>query len=310
MQKVSYKIFLIVGLIILCMVAGASAYDGRGKNSAILSVKTSPESMPVFVDGQQVGMSGVGKYGADFYVTPGVHRVEVRGPEGHTFDHEYTFVKNRRECVCLKVEKTPHSRPCPYDVHVDAQENVLEGASITFSAINAVTASVPLHYRWTVEPSGFVITSGVDTNTITVSTEGMGGQTVTAYLDVTDDVYGATCMQKNSAKTIVEKKPPLPTSVPCDTFVSRSHDDDKARLDNCVINVQSNPDDRMYIILYQGTDKRSINADKLGRRTRDYLVKNRGVDPGRITITKGGFRPQTTMEVWTVPPGASLPIPH
>ncbi len=141
----------------------------------------------------------------------------------------------------------------------------------------------------------------------------MGGQTITAELDVTDDVYGKTCFQKNSVPTKIER-PKKIEALRCDEFESRAFDDDKARFDNCVLQLQGSPDAQLYIIVYQGTDKISVTRntyDKLSKRTLDYLVKTRGVDPRRISIIKGNTdRLKTTYEIWFVPPGAPLPVPQ
>ncbi len=96
-------------------------------------------------------------------------------------------------------------------------------------------------------------------------------------------------------------------------YFFRPFDDDKARLDAFAIELQNHPDAQGYVILYQGTDKvskRSRNADKIGKRTLDYLVKVRGVDPRRIMITNWGTRPKTRYELWVIPPGAQPPVPQ
>ena len=120
-------------------------------------------------------------------------------------------------------------------------------------------------------------------------------------------------MQKNSVPTDVERKPEI-RATQCDIFESRAFDDDKARFDNCVLQLQGSPDAQLYIIIYPGTDKISMTRntyDNLSRRTLDYLVKTRGVDPRRISIVKGpGNRLKTTYEIWFVPPGAPLPVPQ
>ncbi len=62
---------------------------------------------------------------------------------------------------------------------------------------------------------------------------------------------------------------------------ARAADDDKARFDNCAIQVQNIPDAEMYIVIYPGTDRASVTRntyERLSKRTVDYLVKNRGVD--------------------------------
>jgi hypothetical protein len=80
-----------------------------------------------------------------------------------------------------------------------------------------------------------------------------------------------------------------------------------------VIQLQNNPDSQAYIIMYQGTDRVSVkqrNVELLSKRTLDYLVKVRGVDPKRIWIVKGGTRPKTQYQLWIVPPGAPTPVPQ
>ena len=47
----------------------------------------------------------------------------------------------------------------------------------------------------------------------------------------------------------------------------------------------------------------------LARRTTDYLVTNRGIDAGRITIVNGGYRDSDFFEIWICPPGAERPQP-
>jgi len=317
MRKNRYNFLFIIGLMLAfgLTTVFASVNDDkikRPKNMGILSVKTTPAAFPVKVDGQIVGMSGVSAP-AEFYLSPGTHRVEIEGPNGQTFSKELEIRRNAKNCICIKIVEENISRPCPYDIRVDGPDKVLEGDLITFAAFNAVTASeTPLKYNWTVSPEAVRITSGQGTPSITVDTTGMGGQNIRAELDVWDGAYDANCRQRISVPTEVEK-PKVPEAVRCDTFESRAFDDDKARFDNCVIELQNRPDSQLYIIVYQGTDKLSRttnNADKLGRRTLDYLVKTRGVDPRRISIVNWGTRPRTMFEIWIIPPGAQPPVPQ
>ncbi|MGI8467982.1 MAG: hypothetical protein ACR2N3_05970 [Pyrinomonadaceae bacterium] len=316
MLKTRCKFLLTIGLIIAGLTANAFAAskDDKNKipkNTGILSVKTTPNPQVVRVDGVQVGMSGVGTAN-EFYLTPGMHRVEVEGPNGKIWTKDIEIRKGVRNCVCLKTIEERTERPCPYNVRVDGPERVVEGDLITFVATNLIPAAVPLTYRWKVSPNSAQITSGLGTPSITVDTKGIGNQPITAELDVTDDVYGATCQQRNSVTTGVEVvKPPQPFRF--DMFESKSFDDDKARLDNYVIQVQSVPDSQAYIIMYQGTDKESVkrgDVDKLSKRALDYLVRAKGLDPSRIVITKWGTKAHTTYELWIIPPGAQPPVPQ
>jgi hypothetical protein len=306
MQKFRYNFLFVIGLVLVFGTAATVSAQNRGqKNMGILSVKTSPESYPVRVDGQVLGMSGVGA-SAEFFLPPGRHLVEVEGANGQTFSREYDFVKNKKNCICLKVIDTTTTRVCPYNIVVDGPDEVMEGDIITFASRNVgADPSIPVNYKWSV--SGGTILSGLGTSSITVDTKGMGGQTIRAFLDVTDDIPGSTCQQKNEVPTIVTPPPPPVVPFQCDIFESKSQDDNKARFDNCVLQYNGTPNSQIYIVLYQGTDRRSLSVDRLKRQTLDYFVKTRGVDPRQIVVTEGGNRPKTTVEIWIVPPGAQPP---
>lgn len=326
MRRISCNLILAVGLILtLGWVSEtlANAIDGkrRPKNAGILSVQVTFEapaksaSYRVLVDGEEVGFAGNGRP-SEFYLSPGVHTVEIEGLGDKVFVKEVEIRKGYKNCICLRVVERTDKRPCPYDVRVDAPEEVEEGDDVTFVAINAVSSSPPINYRWRVIPDTVRVISGGDGTaaSITVNTTGLGNQTITAELDVTDDVYGPTCFQKDTTKTRVKpRREVVPEKVRCDTFESTSFDDDKYRFDNCVIQLRNRPDAQLYVIIYQGTDRlsrRRVTADLVRRRTIDYLVRTRGVDPRRIQVIMGGTRPRTSLEIWIVPPGASLPVPN
>lgn len=317
MRNIKYKFLFVVGLVLTIglttVLADGKTDSKRPKNTGILTVKTTPSAMTVKVDGQVVGLSGVSSP-AEFYLAPGVHRVEVEGPNGKAFSKEIEIRKDAKNCICLKIIEETTKRPCPYNIRLDGPERVVEGDLITFASFNAVkNDSIPVNYNWTVSPKNLRITSGLGTPAITVDTTGFGGQTINADLDVNDGVYDANCRQKISVPTIVDKLPPPPSPRKFDEFESIAFDDDKARLDAFTIELQNNPDAQGYIIMYQGTDKvsmRTRKADVISKRTLDYLVKARGIDPRRIVITNWGTRPKTTYELWVIPPGAQPPVPQ
>lgn len=317
MQNIKYKIFVVIGLIVSLGVMSNFAADKkdtrRPKNTGILTVKTTPVAYPVKIDGRVMGMSGVNTP-AEFFLTPGIHRLEVEGPDGKTFVKEIEIRKDVRNCICIKIIEEVTTRACPYDIRLDGPDRVMEGDLITFVSRNIVKdGAIPVKYNWTVSPGNLNITSGLGTSAITVDTTGMGGQTILADLDVNDGVYDATCRQRISVPTVVDKTPPPPRAYEVDRFVSRAFDDDKARLDSYAIELQNNPDAQGYIIMYQGTDKDSMrnkNVDKLSKRALDYLVNSRGIDPRRIVITNWGTKDQTFYELWIIPPGAQPPVPE
>lgn len=329
MRRMSCNLILAVGLLLtLGWVTETFAAAGsnnppdvkRPKNAGILSVQVTfdaparASTYRVLVDGVEVGIAG-NATPAEFYLSPGIHTVEIEGPNDQVFVKEVEIRRGVKNCICLRVVEKTDRRPCPYDVRVDAPSQVKEGDLVTFVAVNAISASVPINYRWRVTPETARVTSGGNgTSSITVDSTGLGRQTITAELDVTDDVYGPTCMQKNTVNVpVTPEERIVPEKTGCDVFESTSFDDDKYRFDNCVIQLRNRPDAQLYIIIYQGTDRLSrtrTTADLVRRRTMDYLVRTRGVDPRRVQIIMGGTRPRTSLELWIVPPGAALPVPR
>lgn len=311
--RISALLAVILAIGILPAFAGGKKDDvkKRPKNTGILTVKTTPDARTVKVDGQVLGMSGV-EEAAEFWLSPGFHTLEVEGPNGKSFIKQVEIRKDTRNCVCLKIVERTETEACPYNVSVDGPDKVLEGDLITFASIDAMDYPTPLNYVWKVSPTAAKVTSGLGTSAITVDTSGLGGQTITAELDVSDGLYAKECGQRLPVSTIVESLPPI-EAIKFDEFESKAFDDDKARLDSFAVQLQNSPDAQGYIIMYQGTDTNSIknrNVDLLSKRTLDYLVNTRGIDPSRIVITKWGNRPTTTYELWLIPPGAKTPVPN
>lgn len=313
MRVFKYNFLFVIGIVLTLGVGSAIAAfdkdDRRPKGTGTLSVRTTPEAMPVRVDGQYIGMSGVGT-GAEFYLSPGLHTVEVTAPDGKVWKEEVEIRRDQKNCVCLKFVSETLTTPCPYRFHLEGPDRVNDGDLVTFAAINSGTAPIPLRYAWT---SNGRITSGLGTPTITVDSTGMGGQTINAELDVNDDTYDNKCRQVITVPTDVTRiEIPQPQPFRCDEFEAKTHDADKAHFDNCVIQVQNTPDSQMYVIIYPGTDRRSRTANTYDRQSKfllDYMVKTRGLDPRRIQIIRGPERQSTTYVMWVVPPGAALPVP-
>lgn len=309
-NRLNFLVLITVALIVGLSTVYAADDSGKKqpKDTGTLSIRTTEAAYPVRIDGVDRGMTGVGTP-AIYFLTPGMHKVEVLGPDGKTWSHDIEIRRGVKNCVCLKIVRTPVYGDCPYNFRLDGPEKVLEGDIITFSAINAGTAPVPIKYTWNVTNGSIV--RGQGTPTITVDSNGLGGRTIDAELDVNDDVYDNKCRQVISVPTMVDSKPPLPTAYTCDEFYSKTADEDKARFDNCSIQVKNVPDAQFYIIINPGTDKLSTTRntyERLSKRTRDYLVNERGIEAARISIFKGGAIDRTRYTLWIVPPGANPPV--
>jgi PKD domain-containing protein len=216
--------------------------------------------------------------------------VEVNDGNNHT---------ERASTTVAVAECTDCVPPCP-NVAVSCPSDVEQGSPITFSAtVQGGASSVTPTYNWSV--SAGTITSGQGTSSITVDTAGLGGQTVTATVEIGG--YPPACAKTASCSAQV-KVPPQINPIKFDEYGNIRFNDEKARLDNYAIQLQNQPGSQGYIIAY-GTcvGEGQARAD----RAKNYLVNTRGIEAGRITTVDGGCRSDLTVELWIAPPGATTP---
>lgn len=100
---------------------------------------------------------------------------------------------------------------------------------------------------------------------------------------------------------------PAPTPKKFDEFGIIRRDDVSARMDNFADELQSNPAAQGYIIAYGGRRGAAGEAQRLADFARDYLVKTRGIDAGRLVRLNGGFKEEAVIEFWIVPRGSPPP---
>jgi PEGA domain-containing protein len=304
------KVFALLAALSCLLAYPSTSADAKKKpNYGEIELSTNPGGFPLLIDGKPSGDTSTTV--RIIPLDPGRHTIEVQMPNGARWVRDFNVEAGRRQCVVLNyrprkivIEKSP----CPYPVNVSAPTSVSEGDLITFSSDVAYGGTSPLNYTWTVSPAEAKIVSGAGTPTITVDSTELGGRTVTAILVVDDGSGDAACRQRAQAATnvVLRPKPPL-NCRPFDQFTSVAFDDDKARFDNLAIELQNAPDDQAYIIIYAGSRSRPGQADRLGQRTMDYLVRERGLDSRRLTIINGGYRETDSFEIWLCPPGAQPP---
>jgi hypothetical protein len=189
-----------------------------------------------------------------------------------------------------------HPPPCP-TVSVSCPSSVPLGTAITYNASTSSSANVT--YNWSV--SAGTITSGQGTSSITVDTAGLGGQTVTATVDVGG--LDPSCSKTASCSTSVETPPPSCRKF--DEYADLKFNDEKARLDNLAIQLQQEPGSQAYYVIFGSCDTEGAARSA---RAVDYLANNRGIDRGRITVVDGGCRETLTVELWICPTGAGAPV--
>ena len=294
-----------------CMAHPAStAYAKKRKLAKYGSIKilSTPGGLPIEIDGRPEGFTTT-DYRA-FDLDPGLHTVVIALPNGQRWTREIDLAAGHIKCVAIAFRPAPVvTSPCPYPVSLLVDAEVNEGQVVTFSADTAYSGTSPLNYTWSVTPAEAKILTNTE-NRITVDSTGFGGQRISATLVVDDGSGEAACRQTAQASTFV--RPPERRERPSrqfDVCCSCSFDDQKARLDNLAVELQTDPTAMTYVIAYGGRTSRIGQADLLGARARDYLTANRGIDQSRITVINGGFREEDCVELWIIPSGAVPPQP-
>lgn len=189
---------------------------------------------------------------------------------------------------------------CP-TVRISCPDSATENAPVTFTAtISGGSPNITPSYNWTITAGR--ITSGQGTSRITVDTTGLAGQTIRANLDVGG--FGMPCPASCSVSLGVIIKPRK-----FDEYYDIARNDEKARLDNYAIQLQSEPGAQGYIIVYPSRRAGANEAQARATRITDYLVNSRGIDPSRFTVTIAGQREDWLVELWVVPQGATPPTP-
>jgi hypothetical protein len=175
---------------------------------------------------------------------------------------------------------------------------VAPGVPMTFTA--NVSGGGDVTYNWSV--SAGTITSGQGTSSITVDTTGLGGQNVTATVELggTDPACG--CETSKSETGSVQG---LPTPTQIDEFGKVTNDDIKARVDGFFTQLNNNPTAQGYIINY-GTP-----AEIKARRAAIMkAITFRKYDASRVTFVDGPDQGTGIMtRFWLVPSGAVAPTP-
>ena len=92
-----------------------------------------------------------------------------------------------------------------------------------------------------------------------------------------------------------------------DEYQRLSFEEEKARLDNFAIQLQSEPNSVGYIIVYAGRRARINEAKEVGERAKRYLVTNRKINARRVITIDGGHREQLTSELYVQARGLTPP---
>jgi hypothetical protein len=213
----------------------------------------------------------------EFWIAPKNADVPIPKP---TLDKSETF-------VCPEISVFGN---VPYD----------EAATVNFS-ISTYNFEKPNDYPLTWKISAGEIVRGQGTNKITIKLKEAGVKRVTAFVEVGGLPY--PCQKISSATAELKGKLYL-----TDSFGRASNGDIKARLDGFLFELQNNPKAKGFIIVYGNRIQDSKDLERRMQLINNYL-RIRGFDLSRITLMRGGFRENTSSELWLSFDDAVQPIP-
>jgi hypothetical protein len=211
---------------------------------------------------------------------------------------------NAFSSVSVLVNPCAEVRPVCPAIEISCPTNVALNQPLTFTSrySGGVPANVTPVYNWTV--SAGTIISGQGTDTITVDTKGLAGQTVRASLSMGG--YNLEC----SADCAVNIPLPRIIGDRFDEFGDIPFNDEKARLDNFGIALQNDPTATGYVIVYPGRASKRREVHYHFGRVIDYLVNTRQIDKGRFKTLEGPKKDELRVELWVAPQGAAPPNPN
>lgn len=214
---------------------------------------------------------------------------------------------NERSAFSVCAQQKQQTRAACPSTKVSSPDMVYVNDNLRFVAdVRGGDANVTPTYNWSV--SAGTIAAGQGTSVIDVSTEGLSdGQSITATVEVGgfDRECGYGQVASSSTSSVMKK----PEARKLDEFGSLTPKEEADRLDKFTIEMQMDPVSKGYIIVYGGRTSRAGDAQKSAARLKDYLVKKRGLDAGRIVPVEGGYRERPAFELWLVPSEARPPTP-
>jgi len=231
-------------------------------------------------------------------VAPGEYTVTVEVADGDLIAFTSTKVTAMR-CSCPYPPSPP---PCP-TINVSCPSDLVRhGTPVTFTAnVSGGDPNAVVTFKWTL--SSGTITSGQSTSSITVDTTGLpNSSSVTATVDVGG--YDRNCSTTASCTTAVYA---IIEHGKIDEYGNIRFNDEKARLDNFIVELQNDPTTQGYVLCYGGRVGYEGEAQRRCGHAKDYISNTCEISADRIVTVDGGYKEELTVELWIVPSGANPP---
>ena len=278
------------------------ACDDESSRVRLVAAATSPDRAALHykwtTSGGRLRGDGAGTSWDLAGVQPGVYQAFVEVGDGRD---QNCVAFASVSIVVAECPPPPVVIVCP-TVTISCPDSVSEKAPATFTAhLSGGSPGITPIYSWRVTAGE--ITGGQGTPSITVDTAGLAGQTIRASVDVGG--FGTPCPQSCATSIPIINYPPRKF----DEYYDISRNDEKARLDNFAIQLQSEPDSQGYVIVYPSRRAKPNEAEARKQRILNYLFNSRGIDSHRVSTTSGGQREGWLIELWIVPRGTPPPTP-
>jgi hypothetical protein len=180
---------------------------------------------------------------------------------------------------------------------------VKDGEPVTFTAyVNGGNPNVVPVYNWEVS-TGRII-QGQGTASIKLDMTGFGGYSPTATVTISG--YDSDCSKTASCSLLIEHWDLRPKKF--DSYGALPHKEELSRLNAFAVQLQNQPGSEAYLLAYGGRRGRAGEALKLASKAREYLVRSRGIDAGRIVTLDAGYKEKPTIDLWIVSTGHNRPV--
>ena len=296
-----------------CVAAPATVYPGDPLTITGTALNVNPKKTPVYnwtsTSGPIEGTSNVANVDTKT-LAPGSYTVTGHVSEGK---------KPGQMADCTSQFTVKQFEPPTIGCAADPA-TVNPGDSSTITSTGVSPQNRPLTYSY----SATAGTVSGNTNTATLSTTGAAPGTITVTCNVVDD-KGQTATQMTTVTVNapeVKQEAPKTTSLCAVNFErdtrrpARVDNEGKACLDDLALNLQRSTDSKLYVVGNSATPTvhgRHREADIAKRKqklaeeravnTKDYLVKEKGIDPSRVVVYTG-TEDSNTVANTLVPAGA------
>ena len=297
-----------------CAVAPQTAYPGDPITVTGTAANLNPKKTATYnwtADGGVISGNGATANVDTKTAAPGTYNVKGHVEEGkkpgQMADCTAQFTVKQFEPPTISCSANPSS--------------VDPGGSSTITCNGASPQNRPLTYSYSATAGSI---SGT-TSSATLSTTGAAPGPITVTGNVVDD-KGQSASGTTTVTVIAPPPPPPPPAPKASTLCSVSFERDKARptrvdneakacLDDVALNLQRSSDAKLALV---GNENAREQKRKLGRHqaspaalrainTKDYLVKEKGIDASRITVYTGTDDAQTVTTT-LIPTGAENPV--